>query len=62
MGTTLTDSVIFGDGVVYMDGVCYPKRGLMGHNAGDRILLESGDFLLLEDGSKFLINVPGHND
>lgn len=57
----VTDSIVYGQGVTIKNGVVADRNVTIGDNsATDRILLESGDFLLLEDGtSKVLRDIPG---
>ena len=56
----LTDSVVYGVGVTVKDGVTADRHVSIGDNsAADRILLENGSFMLLEDNtSRFLRDLP----
>lgn len=56
---SLTDSVVYADGVTAKQGVTAERNISIGDNsANDLFLLESGDFLLQEDSaSRFLRNV-----
>lgn len=52
---TVTDSIVYGDGVTVKDGVSGDRKISVGDNLGGFILLESGDRILLEDGSSAMI-------
>lgn len=58
---SITDSIVYGEGVTVKDGVSADRNISIGDNSSsDKILLESGDFLLQEDGSgRFLRDIPG---
>lgn len=61
---TSTDSVVDSDGVTKKDGVTEGRSIAIGDNSSnDKILLESGDFVLLEDNSsRILRNIEDGND
>ena len=56
---SITDSVVYGEGVTVKDGVSADRNISIGDNsATDRILFENGSYLLLEDNSsKFLRDI-----